>query len=231
MQFAVDEQVFQDIPDLWLAVGWLTLARQPLDAEAADWIAAPWQGVSMLAADPLQTHPLLAPWRDVFRALGLPVRDYLPSVEALARRARKGGPALRVQPLVDAYNAISLRRLVPVGAFDLARVQGDLRLGRTRGGEAFRPIGAEQEEAAAPGELCYLDAGRVLTRHFVWRQSEYAKIASETRRLFLIAELLPAAHPLAAEVLGDFEDLAASLGGHAQTALLSEDAPRSALGG
>ena len=227
MQFSVDEDVFRDIPGLRLATGWLLLPRQPSPEEAGDLIAPAWDAAADIGADPVQSHPQLAPWREVFRSLGLPARDYLPSVEALARRARRGGPPLRVQPLVDAYNAISLRRLVPVGAFDLAGPWGDIRLARSAGGEPFWPMGADAAEAVSPGELCYLDAERVLTRHFVWRQSIWGMIRESTRRLFLVAEILPAAAGQAELVLKDYEDLAALLGGEAAVTLLDAGARRS----
>ena len=229
MQFTVDDDVFRDIPGLRLAVGWLLLERQPSAEEAEELIAPAWAAASDIGADPVQSHPQLAPWREVFRGLALPARDYLPSVEALVRRARRGGPPLRVQPLVDAYNAVSLAHLVPVGAFDLAGLQEDIRLGRSQGGEAFWPIGAEAVEEVGPGELCYLDGRRVLTRHFVWRQSIWGMIRDTTRRLFLVSEILPAAQEQAEAVLQDFRDLAGILGGTAEVALL--DAQHSVSGG
>lgn len=227
MQFTVDDDVFRDIPGLRLAVGWLLLDRQPSDAEAQELIAPPWAAAADIGADPVQTHPQLAPWRDVFRGLGLPARDYLPSIEALVRRARRGGPPLRVQPLVDAYNAVSLAHLVPVGAFDLAGLQYDIRLGRSHGGEAFWPIGAEAAEEVGAGELCYLDGERVLTRHFVWRQSVWGMIRETTTRLFLVSEILPAAEMQLAGVLQDFNDLAALVGGEVEVAVLDAGCRRS----
>ncbi len=227
MRFTVDEDVFRDIPGLRLATGWLLLPRQPSEEEAGELIAAAWARAGDIRAEPLQSHPLLAPWRAVFRSLGLPARDYLPSVEALVRRARKGGPPLRVQPLVDAYNAISLRRLVPVGAFDLAGPEGEIRLARSAGGEPFWPMGTEEPEKVASGELCYLDASRVLTRHFVWRQSVWGMIRETTTRLFLVSEILPAAEMQLAGVLQDFNDLAALVGGEVEVAVLDAGRRRS----
>ena len=223
MQFTVDDDVFRDIPGLRLAVGWLLLDRQPSDAEAQELIAQPWAAAAEIGADPVQGHPQLAPWREVFRGLGLPARDYLPSIEALVRRARRGGPPLRVQPLVDAYNAVSLAHLVPVGAFDLSGLQGDIRLGRSHGGEAFWPIGAEASEAVGAGELCYLDGERVLTRHFVWRQSIWGMIRPTTRQLFLVSEILPAASQELQGVLRDFRDLGSLLGGAVEVSVLDRE--------
>ena len=43
------------------------------------------------------------------------------SIEAMLRRALKGG-AFRINPLVDLYNALSLRHICPAGAVDLDAV-------------------------------------------------------------------------------------------------------------
>jgi len=225
VRFTVDHDVFRDIPGLRLAVGWLLLERQPSDDEALALLGPAWEAAGLGVGDAPQGHPQLAPWREVFRGLGLPARDYLPSVEALARRARRQGPPVRVQPLVDAYNAISLRRLVPVGAFDLAGLRGDIRLGRTAGGELFWPIGAEAGAGVGAGELCYLDGDRVLTRHFVWRQSIWGMIRPTTRRLFLVSEILPAAAEQADGILKDMADLATLVGGEARVTLLDGERP------
>src|SRR5215469_5029787 len=66
-----------------------------------------------------QSHPRIAPWRESFTRMGVSGKQFPSSAEALLRRALKGGEPFRINPLVDWYNAISLRHLVPAGGFDL----------------------------------------------------------------------------------------------------------------
>ena len=78
--------------------------------------------------------PQVADWRDAYRVFGAKPQRTRPSVEALLRRLDAGLP--RIDRLTDAYNAVSIANLVPVGGEDLDRYQGPARLvraGRRRG--------------------------------------------------------------------------------------------------
>jgi DNA/RNA-binding domain of Phe-tRNA-synthetase-like protein len=112
-------------------------------------------------------------------------------VEALLRRALRGGEPFRINPLVDFYNTVSLRHLVPAGGFDLAGVGERLELRLTRAGDTFLALDSDVEEAVPPGEVAYATGSDVLTRHFVWRQSKQALVGPATRDVLLVAEVLP----------------------------------------
>ena len=53
------------------------------------------------------------------KAVGVSRKKSPSSVEALVRRAGKGGEPVSISPVVDFYNAISLKYLVPAGGFDI----------------------------------------------------------------------------------------------------------------
>ena len=60
----------------------------------------------------------------------------LPLVGRVAARARSQGRAVpRINALVDTYNAVSLRHVIPVGGEDLDQLSGELRLVRADGDE------------------------------------------------------------------------------------------------
>jgi DNA/RNA-binding domain of Phe-tRNA-synthetase-like protein len=143
-----------------------------------------------------QSHPRVRPWRDRFQGLGVSGKQFPSSIEALLRRALKGGEPLAIYPLVNWYNALSLRHVVPAGGFDLdvvATLGGLLELRLTRAGDSFTALDAETAapgELVAPGEVAYAAGQTVLTRHFVWRQARAGLIARETRDVFLVSEIL-----------------------------------------
>ena len=60
----------------------------------------------------------------------------------------KGGALPRINVLVDLYNAISVRHLIPVGGEDLDRLEGRLRLTVADGSEAFDGPDAEPPSRA-----------------------------------------------------------------------------------
>ena len=60
-----------------------------------------------------QSH--LEAWADVFRRFGAKPQRTPCSAEALRKRVVRDGSLPRVNPVVDLYNAVSLRFAVPVG--------------------------------------------------------------------------------------------------------------------
>jgi len=92
---------------------------------------------------------------------------------------------------VDAYNAVSVRHLVPMGGFDLDRVKGDIQLRHSEGGEAFTPLGPAAQEETYPGEVVYADEERVLTRRWNYRDCDETKITVETVNVAMFADGSP----------------------------------------
>ena len=51
-------------------------------------------------------------------------------------------------------------------------MDGDIRLGITEGGDAFRPLGEEENAPTLEGELCYRDDAGAICRCWNWRDGE-----------------------------------------------------------
>ena len=112
-----------------------------------------------------QAHPRIGAWREAFRALGVSGKQFPSSVEALARRALKGGQPLRINPLVDLSAAVSLTHLVPTGGFDMAGTPAPLEVRLTRLGERFQALDEDTPTQVEPGEVAYAVGSVLLTRH------------------------------------------------------------------
>jgi DNA/RNA-binding domain of Phe-tRNA-synthetase-like protein len=165
-----------------------------------------------------ESDPLLASWQAAYRAFGTNPRRFRPSVDALCRRLAKSGRLPRINPAVDAYNAVSVLHAVPVGAFDLASVRGDIRLRFAVEGDAFSPLGEPAAvEETRPGEVVYVDDAAecaVLTRHWNHRDSDRTKVTPASRDVVFLLEAV-AADPGHKTVAQAVERLAALLGAHA----------------
>jgi DNA/RNA-binding domain of Phe-tRNA-synthetase-like protein len=110
-------------------------------------------------------------WRQAFSAFGVKPSKYPCSAEALAARVLKGQPLPRINRLVDLYNAISIRHLLPVGGEDSDRLDGPLRLVIAEGDEPFDPrCDGAVVEYAVPGEVIWRDDRGVTCRRWNWRQ-------------------------------------------------------------
>jgi DNA/RNA-binding domain of Phe-tRNA-synthetase-like protein len=101
-------------------------------------------------------------------------------------RARQGLP--RINGIVDAYNAISVRSGVAVGAHDLRAVAGDIDLRLTCGDETFWPLGAKEAAKVPAGEYAYVDSGNEILCRLEVRQVEKTKITLESTDVFFIVQ-------------------------------------------
>lgn len=110
------------------------------------------------------------------------------SVENLLKRVLKGNPVGSITPSVDIYNAISLKYALPVGGEDIDTFAGDLRLGITEGGDAFRPLGEDEDDPTLPGELCYRDDEGAVCRCWNWRDGVRTALTDDSANAFLIIE-------------------------------------------
>ena len=159
--------------------------------------AAGGSGLARAADD-----PRIAAWRDVFSEFGAKPSRYPSSAESLLGRVLKGGSLPRINALVDTYNAVSLRHVIPVGGEDLDRLQGDLRLVRASGDERF-----DASDGAAdpprPGELVWRDDLGVTCRRWNWRQGSRTQLTTATERAFFVFDGLPPLEPEALDAAVD----------------------------
>jgi DNA/RNA-binding domain of Phe-tRNA-synthetase-like protein len=208
MKFIVEPEIFDTFPGLRLPVAVVSDLdnRGPRPDVQALWHRA-WRAAAEEAkpSGNAQSHPRVGPWRPAMKAAGAPAKKYPSSIESTLRRALKGGEPYTINPLVDFYNHVSLKHFVPAGGFDLEGLSESLELRLTREGDTFQALDEPAATAVEPGEVAYAAGSTVLTRHFVWRQSQHALISTSTRSAFLVAEVLGDLDPRVAEaVLEDF---------------------------
>ena len=148
------------------------------------------------------------------------------------RRVLKGQSVPHINPLVDLYNTISLRHLVPVGGEDLDRIQGDVRLTLATDHEPpVHLLGEPEARPPKPGEVIYTDDLGTLCRRWNWKEAERTKLTAATRHAFLVIEGLP---PVGRDLVAQAaEELAALIrehcGGEVAVALVDRERPRASL--
>lgn len=146
-------------------------------------------------------------WADVFRRFGAKPQRTPCSAEALRKRVLRDGALPRVNPIVDLYNAVSLRFAVPVGGENLDAYVGSPRLIVATGAEIFDTMkdGVLTEEAPDPGEVVWTDDRGVTCRRWNWRQGVRTRLSDDAARMWFILESLApmpidALHAAAAEL-------------------------------
>lgn len=210
MRLWIEEAVLDRFPGMRVVGVVATgLANEDPDGRVADEWEADWRRAGNLREDyaNAQSHPHVAAWREALKRVGVSHKEHPSSIEALLRRAMKGGEPVRINPLVDLLNAVSLRWVVPAGGWDVGALTGDVALRLTVEGDTFRSLDAPEPVPLPAGEVAYADGPVVLTRHFVWRQAREALVLPATTDVLLVSEV-PAGlgDDLAGEVLSDLSE-------------------------
>lgn len=150
-------------------------------------------------AEEINQHSHIITWREAHKKFGNDPKRYLPSVWAVTKRVVKGGELPTINNLVDLYNYICLKYVVPVGGEDLDKCAGDIVLDYARGDEEFLEIGGSENNLPQAGEIVYKDDRGVLCRKFNWREADRTKLTNNTQNAILVIEVLP---PVNRETLG-----------------------------
>ncbi|HWQ10974.1 MAG TPA: phenylalanine--tRNA ligase beta subunit-related protein, partial [Holophaga sp.] len=173
-RFVITPQVAEIFPELEIGVLLVRGVdnRSRADVDFGPLLAEGAQAARRhLTAPEFASNPVVAVWREAFKRFKTR-KGARSSIEALLKRVANGNPVGSINPLVDLYNVISMKYAIPCGGETLGAIQGDLVLGVAEGGEPFRPLGAEADDPALPGEVVYKDDGGAVCRCFNWREAQ-----------------------------------------------------------
>jgi DNA/RNA-binding domain of Phe-tRNA-synthetase-like protein len=134
----------------------------------------------------------LAAWADVYTRFGAKPNRTPCSAQALRRRVLKDGVLPSINPVVDLYNAISLRYAIPVGGENLAAYIGAPRLTIADATETFDTVanGEPAIERPLPGEVVWRDDLGVTCRRWNWRQGTRTRLNGNEHAMWFVLEAL-----------------------------------------
>lgn len=124
-------------------------------------------------------------YRDFFWRIGLDPTKTRPSAEALLRRVLAGKDFPRINPLVDVYNVVSMQSLLPIAAFDVEKLKGELLMKFANVGEFFLGIGMDKPVALTGKEVVVRDDEK-LVAIYPYRDADATKVTPATRHVFLM---------------------------------------------
>ncbi|MBI5414213.1 hypothetical protein HZA38_01730 [Candidatus Peregrinibacteria bacterium] len=193
MKFTISPEIFEKFPDLHIGIIFArNIQNSGENPEIINMIRAKESEIrSQHALDNLGEIPKIAAWRSAYSSFGAKPKKYKCSVENLYRMILEGIDLRHINTLVDIYNFISLKHLIPVGGDDLDKVEGNIMLTIAKGDEPFRKLNSEESEFPHPGEIVYRDDKEVLCRRWNWRECEKSKMTEETKNAMLVIEGIP----------------------------------------
>ncbi len=170
MQFSIQAELFQKFPGLQIGV---VVARGIDNTKDTDLSTQLGQEVTRirtsLTLDALPTQPKIACWKAAYAAFGGEPKKNRSSVENLYKMILEGRELSSINPLVDAYNVVSLKHMLPVGGEDLDAMQGNLQLRYASANETpIVLLGEKDARAPKTGEVIYSDDNGAFCRRWNW---------------------------------------------------------------
>lgn len=161
------------------------------NAKTADvWREAALQSVRDRGIQPelLVESAAIKEWRDAFQKFGVKPSKYRSSIEQLYRRALKGDIIQTRYPLVNLYCYVSIINMVPMGGYDLQKIQGDIAVRLTTQGEEFVAIGEHQPTTCSPGVVVYSDEAGIACWAWNHRDASRTCLDAETNKAIFFAD-------------------------------------------
>lgn len=194
-KLVVDRKVFEVFPGYQAAVVYACdLANGPSSDQSVAWLRdAERDARSRFNRDSFKDDPHIRAWQDAFVKFGVKKGKYPASVESLLKRVVSGKDLPAINALVDAYNALSLHYIIPVGGEDRDRLASDLALRFMSGTETFDTVnsGVPVMERADAGEVAWCDSVGVTCRRWNWRQCRRTALTEHTRNAYFVLDRLP----------------------------------------
>ena len=135
-----------------------------------------------LGNDKPSALPPIEATRVAFKALGKDPSRYRPSSEALLRRVASGKGLYQVNDVVDLNNVISMHTQLPIGTYDLDKVEPPITFRRGQAGESYLGIG--RYDLNLDGLPVFADIHGPFGTPF--SDSDRTKVTPDTRRVLSV---------------------------------------------
>ncbi|MBN1923392.1 MAG: hypothetical protein JW791_01360 [Nanoarchaeota archaeon] len=194
--FRIDKRVFEKFPEL--IVGVLVCKNLDNSSSSEDVIKEIKKQEDRIRKEydsqTLSQEQKIDVWRRAYSFFGAKPKDNRSSVENIYKLVLQGSSIRHINKLVDAYNLISLKYMLPVGGEDLNKIKGDIFLTISEANEApVLLLGDKEPRPPHEGEVIYKDDVSAICRRFNWREAERTKLTEETKNCILVIEGMPPA--------------------------------------
>lgn len=194
MRFQIVNQIFEKFPGLNIGVVVAkSINNSGLITEVQEDIRKQEERIRAdYGTETLSQNPKIDAWRKAYSTFGAKPKENKSSVESLYRLVLNGGNLRHINNLVDIYNYISLKHMLPVGGEDTDKIQGDVLLTFAGANEpVVLLLGDKDSRPPHEGEVIYKDSVSSICRRWNWREADRTKFTEETKNCILVIEGLP----------------------------------------
>ncbi|MBI5223734.1 hypothetical protein HY990_04905 [Candidatus Micrarchaeota archaeon] len=145
-----------------------------------------------LNSETLSMEPKIDCWRRAYTKFGGKPKENRSSIENLCKMILKGSELRPINSLVDIYNYISLKYVLPAGGEDLDKIKGEIHLTfATENESEVALLGEKEARKPHAGEVIYKDNISAICRRWNWKEADRTKLTNETKNAILVVEGLP----------------------------------------
>ncbi len=193
MKFKIDSKIFEKFPEL--NIGIVTVKgfdNTGSNEEIMNLIMEKENQIrETFNTETLSQNPKIDAWRKAYSSFGAKPKKYKCSVENLYRMILQEIELRHINKIVDIYNYISIKHIIPVGGDDINKIDGNITLKFAGGNEPFVELNSEETKNPKEGEVVYVDDKEILCRRWNWRECDKSKMTEETKNVALVVEGLP----------------------------------------
>jgi len=229
MRFKIGREIFEKFPDLNIGIVVAKgIDNKENNEEIMNLIREKEKEIRVnFNTETLSQNPKINSWRKAYSLFGAKPKKYRCSVENLYRMILGKIEVRHINKIVDIYNYISIKNMVPIGGDDTDKIDGDIVLKFAKGDESFIGLNSEETKNPKEGEVIYVDNEGVLCRRWNWRECEKSKMTEKTGNATLVVEgLLPITKKEVWKIIEELSGLVQKFcGGEINTFILNSSNP------
>ena len=120
---------------------------------------------------------------ELHNSVGVPRRKNLPASENLIKLLIKREELIEINKAVDIYNIISIESKLCLGAHDIDKISGNVKLKITDGNENFIPLGSEESKPVGEGVYSFVDDDNDVICWLDIRQVDKTKVTEDSKNI------------------------------------------------
>ena len=172
----------------------------------------------------LSQNEKISVWRKAYSSFGAKPKKYRCSVENLYRMTLDDIDLTHINKIVDIYNYLSIKHMIPVGGDNLDKVDGNITLKFAKGDEKFTQLNTDETKSPKEGEVVYRDNKEILCRRWNWRECDKSKMVEETKTVSLVVEGLVLSKEEIETIINELQELVKKyVGGETKTFILNKE--------
>lgn len=192
MKFSISEEIYKNYPGVKIGVFY---AKGIITERANPRVESFVQSIEQrILSDPnsvsLDNTPAILTWRKIYQSFGCSPKK-ISSIESLIGRILETKKLPRINSVVDLYNGISAKYLLPMAAYNMDKIVGDMELRYSKKGEQFSPLGLKQGEKTKNGEVIYVDEQKVICRRWNNMDCDQTKITPDSTNIIFFMDGAP----------------------------------------